>query len=158
MTKEEMMQVIKEARQIKPDERTFRTLVKLQNIHECHRCGKCCKETTIGMTGTEVVTIARFLGMTGAAFKEQYITQQVERWLVIRLTEERACPFLREEAGTYSCSIHEVRPNVCRNYPFLSPATIMASKYPRINFQESMCAHMKDTIEKANHYIKEAQP
>jgi Fe-S-cluster containining protein len=163
LTKEE----VKEARAIassfkgyKPDERTLGMLRNLNAKHKCEQCGKCCKGMTIGMTGPEAVEIARFLGMKGSEFRKKYIDRQIGRWLIIK-NIDNVCPFLEIEMESdeaneksypigASCNIHDVRPTVCRNYPFLTLATIQASKYPKVVTLPGMCPNMKETIQEAN--------
>jgi Fe-S-cluster containining protein len=158
---------IKEARAItssfkgyKPDESTLNMLRNLNAKHKCRQCGKCCMGMTIGMTGPEAVEIARFLGMKGSEFRKKYIDRQIGRWLVIK-NADNVCPFLEavedppDEEGRriiigYECRIHDVRPTVCRNYPFMTLATIQASKYPKVVTLPGMCPNMKETIQEAN--------
>lgn len=66
--------------------------------------------------------IAAFLGTSPEAVIERYYGRIVSapggRCVEIDNAKRRPCPFLTPEN---TCSIHEVRPAACRNFPAMTP-------------------------------------
>lgn len=125
-----------------------------QKHHECSRCGRCCVESDpIGVLGSEVLNIARHLGLTAAEFRAKYISGRIGSWLLINKVEGAPCPFLDGEPGSYRCTIYPVRPYVCQAFPFLSHITIEQSVLPLVAVNEEMCPNMLSTY----HRVKEAR-
>ncbi|MBD5161309.1 MAG: YkgJ family cysteine cluster protein [Oscillibacter sp.] len=88
---------------------------------KCRKCGKCCKnQDTILFSALDVFRIAKKLEISPDAvikrYTEVYIGSQSRIPLVHLLMQgkKNACPFLTEEGR---CSIHDVKPTVCRLYP-----------------------------------------
>jgi Fe-S-cluster containining protein len=65
------------------------------------------------LTEHDLRTIPKFLGLTRAAFLEQYCTLD-ESWPVLRM-DEPACAFLDKDNR---CKIYPVRPKQCATWPF----------------------------------------
>lgn len=78
---------------------------------DCLTCANCCKTTSPIFIDKDIDRIARHLRMRPATFTEQYLTLDVENDYVLK---QAPCPFLGED--NY-CSIYEVRPRACREYP-----------------------------------------
>ena len=85
---------------------------------ECDRCGLCCGDTEyrsrwIVLLEGEAIRISEmnFLGLDEFAEKIEGFEPYVYR---MRKTEERKCVFLEDD----SCSIYQIRPLICRFYPF----------------------------------------
>lgn len=127
------------------DPKTLRALKALQGRHDCSRCGKCCSEP-VGMLGREAIAIARHLGIPASEFRARYVERQRERWLQLRQVEDR-CPFLERDGEIHKCSIYEVRPEVCRRFPFLTIQVIADSKFPGIAIDDELCPNMRRTFD-----------
>ena len=82
----------------------------------CKKCAECCKNyPSIKLSKNEINSLELFTGLhfaisvnsKGVAF-EGYLLQ---------FKENGDCFFLNENNGRYSCSVYEIRPEICKNYP-----------------------------------------
>ena len=78
---------------------------------DCLDCANCCITTGVHVKDADVVRIAKHLSMKNKVFIDKYITEDEDEDFVFT---EVPCQFLRED--NY-CSIYEVRPKACREYP-----------------------------------------
>ena len=90
----------------------------MQRLHDdefsktdCLLCANCCKTTGPLFTDADIVRIAKHFRLKPQQFIETYLRKDEEGDMVLR---EVPCPFLG--ADNY-CSIYEVRPKACREYP-----------------------------------------
>lgn len=82
---------------------------------ECVACGKCCSRPGyVTFSEDEIAAAAAFLGMPLEALFSAYDLAIDDEGLVALVTEEAPCPFLKDSL----CSIHAVKPEQCRTYPF----------------------------------------
>ena len=101
---------------------------------ECRRCGCCCRSLDYhNEVGAEDVEMWRSLGR-----------DDILRWVETGLREDKAvgyriwvepgtrrlsptCPFLEKEptADRWGCTIHAVKPRICRNYPVSRKHAVM---------------------------------
>ena len=91
---------------------------------KCKRCGLCCsKHRNVFISKDEVRRIAKYLGISSSKFKARYGASHVSRglWEI----PGNPCPFLR---GRNQCTIYDLRPNVCRAFPFASQLRAATSK------------------------------
>lgn len=86
---------------------------------ECTMCGNCCRSKLdepyryVTITKPDVERLRRFGFKLSAS-----ITKKFRGRTVLKLVEqdgERRCPFLAEDN---KCSIHEMRPEQCRAFPW----------------------------------------
>ena len=77
----------------------------------CLECANCCKTTGPLFTDSDIVRIAKFLRDKPQQFIEKYLRIDEEGDYVLK---QVPCTFLG--ADNY-CSIYEVRPKACREYP-----------------------------------------
>ena len=86
----------------------------------CHRCGKCCTQLGLPYEGWALQRIADFLGITTDQLVEKYYGRISDDGRHVELDEskKKPCQFLVTEGGRKSCSIHPVRPDGCRAFPF----------------------------------------
>jgi len=86
---------------------------------ECTRCGECCTSRGeyghVYLNDSEVVEIARFLGLLPHEFRRRYTIVDEYGWTQVVL--EDRCVFLDEDG---SCRVYPVRPVQCRTFPFWS--------------------------------------
>jgi len=80
-------------------------------IVDCTRCADCCKTMDIKVGEEDAARIAGHLDMPGDEFVEKYLAVDDEG---DRTFCQKPCPFLGEEDR---CTIYEVRPTDCREYP-----------------------------------------
>jgi Fe-S-cluster containining protein len=78
---------------------------------DCLSCANCCKTTSPIFRDVDIDRIARHLGMRPSHFTEKYLHIDEDHDWVLNMAP---CPFLGED--NY-CSIYEVRPKACREYP-----------------------------------------
>ncbi len=81
-------------------------------IVDCTRCANCCRTATITLNQEDIDRIAAHLGMEVPAFFEKYLERdELEGRLRMR---QKPCPLLGDDNR---CTVYEVRPRVCREYP-----------------------------------------
>ena len=85
---------------------------------ECQCCGRCCHgRGGIRVSRTEIETISAFLDLDPAEFIVRYtLLRNGNR--EIGITDDGACHFLKDKV----CSIHPVKPAICRLWPWLPGA------------------------------------
>ena len=81
---------------------------------DCTVCANCCRVATVRLRQRDVERMARFLGLTLAAFREQYTAESDEEGLILRRGPS-GCIFL---SGT-ACQVYEARPGTCQDFPHL---------------------------------------
>jgi hypothetical protein len=77
----------------------------------CMECANCCKTMTPTFTTADVKRIAAHLGMTPRAFRDKWLKQEEESKDWVNTTQP--CQFLEDN----KCSIYEVRPADCAEFP-----------------------------------------
>ncbi len=82
----------------------------------CRRSGNCCAIPGgfVRVRGAERARIAAHLGMTEAAFASRYLQPDGEQ---LKDGIGGRCVFL-VDGQEAACSIHEVKPQKCRDWPF----------------------------------------
>ena len=87
----------------------------------CLDCGNCCKTFNINLTKSDCKRISTFLGKD--IFETIDIIETADDELMI---EAIPCPFL---GADNACSIYEVRPEVCRDYPHFRGKSVISRRY-----------------------------
>jgi Fe-S-cluster containining protein len=82
---------------------------------DCIACSNCCKVTGTALNQKDIDHISRRLKLSAADFQEQYLRKDAEGEMVLKT---KPCPFLTEKG----CSIYDIRPKVCREYPYTNKA------------------------------------
>ena len=77
----------------------------------CLSCANCCKTTPALVEKSDVKRIAKFLNIPPKSFIRKYLLEDYNGDLVIQRVP---CTFLNADN---TCSIYEVRPKACREYP-----------------------------------------
>lgn len=82
----------------------------------CQRSGNCCSIPggVVHITDEDATAIARYLGVTEAAFRGAYMHKHSP---TLRDGQGTSCIFLDGGAST-TCRIYPVRPQACRTWPF----------------------------------------
>lgn len=78
---------------------------------DCMDCGNCCRTTGPMYTDKDIERISKHLKMKSADFEAQFLRVDEDKDIVLK---ELPCYFLNEDN---SCSIYDVRPKACREYP-----------------------------------------
>jgi Fe-S-cluster containining protein len=84
----------------------------------CHRCGVCCERWQPLLTTTDAARLAARLDLPLEAFHGAYTTPYPfdDEQRLLR-QEDGHCIFLAYEAdGRSTCSVHDARPQVCRDW------------------------------------------
>ena len=92
-------------------------MISSKDLFACTQCGQCCK----GFGGTYVTqedqaAIAAFLEVPPADFQSGYCVPS-GRKVVLAQDSQGYCIFYRDQ--NHSCSIHPVKPRMCRRWPFI---------------------------------------
>lgn len=78
---------------------------------DCLDCANCCKTISPLLIDKDIQRISKFLRIKPSEFVSSYLREDKDSDYVFRQTP---CPFLMSD--NY-CSIYEVRPRACREYP-----------------------------------------
>ncbi len=78
----------------------------------CLNCANCCKTISPRFKNTDIVRIAKHLGMKQGELMDTYLRRDEDGDYVVNTLP---CPFLGSD--NY-CGIYEVRPRDCENYPY----------------------------------------
>ena len=84
---------------------------KVFECTDCLKCANCCTTTGPLFTDKDIIRIAKYLRIKPSEFTEKYLRIDEDRDYVLKSVP---CTFLEED--NY-CSIYEVRPKACREYP-----------------------------------------
>jgi hypothetical protein len=95
-----------------PDELCHELHQQAFEIVDCTRCANCCRTMDIRFEDDDIDRIAGHLGVTVDAFTEAYLEVDDEGGGY--RAREKPCPFLADD---HRCTIYDVRPTVCREYP-----------------------------------------
>jgi Fe-S-cluster containining protein len=79
--------------------------------YDCLKCANCCKTTSPIFRKVDIDRISKSLGMKSIEFEKQYLKIDEEDDYVLK---ESPCSFLNSDN---TCSIYEVRPLACKEYP-----------------------------------------
>lgn len=104
-------------------------------IFECRRCGDCCK----GFGGTylspaDVERISSFIGVSQREFLRGYCTLSGGKPIIAQ-AETGYCIFWDQ-----LCTIHPVKPRMCRQWPFIRAVTIDVANW---DIMADLCPGMK---------------
>ena len=78
---------------------------------DCLKCANCCKTTGPLFTDKDIERISRHLRMKPADFEAKFLRTDEDQDKVL---QNLPCHFL---AADNTCSIYEVRPKACREFP-----------------------------------------
>jgi len=96
----------------------------LSVVFQCKKCGECCK----GYGGTyvtpqDIKAIAGYLNVDSEHFTETYCQMSGKKPLLAQ-GENEYCIFWDE-----FCTIHPVKPRMCRAWPFIKPVLVDISNW-----------------------------
>ena len=112
---------------------------------DCLQCANCCKTTGPLFTQKDIERISKHLRMKPGQFIEQYLKIDEDDDYVLQNTP---CAFLGSD--NY-CSIYEVRPKACAEYPHTDARGQM--KLSKLTLKNSlMCPAVQDVLDR----VKEA--
>lgn len=83
--------------------------IEVTEQYKCTQCGECCKTCDAQLTDDDIVRICKHLKIGFDGFYDRYMNKShLNNYLI------SPCPFLKDN----KCSIYDVRPDVCKIYPF----------------------------------------
>ena len=90
--------------------------VHADDLFKCQMCGDCCK----GFGGTyvtekDIANISQFIGASPDTFIKEYCQMSGSK-PVLAQKKDKYCIFWDE---TRLCTIHPVKPRMCRQWPFI---------------------------------------
>lgn len=98
--------------------------VGLEDLFKCRRCGDCCKGYGgTYITETEIDNICRHLGLERNTFIRRFCQMSGDR-PVLAQGLNGYCIFWDKQ-----CSIHAVKPRMCRNWPFIESILVDAKNW-----------------------------
>lgn len=93
--------------------------VVMQELHakefektDCLTCGNCCKTTSPIFTEKDIERISKHFKMKVVQFISQFLERDVDDFYVLK---SAPCTFL--DLSDNTCSIYNVRPKACSEYP-----------------------------------------
>lgn len=86
---------------------------------ECNQCGRCCKEITINISQSDILRWKeenRKDILREVSWLNNYPRKNTGGFYIIKTTynPKQSCPFYKGDI----CSIHDIKPKACRDYPF----------------------------------------
>jgi hypothetical protein len=113
---------------------------KLFEQIDCVACSNCCKNTSTGLENEDIKRISKYLGVNDKEFINKYLTKNKSgRWVL----DSRPCKFLTANG----CSIYEVRPRACREYPHTNKPEFISRSIIMIE-NASVCPVVFEILEK----------
>jgi uncharacterized protein len=108
-------------------------------LFECTQCGACCK----GYGGTyvsesDITKIAAFIGAPVREFKRRYCVPSGNRW-VLAQQPNGFCVFFDR-----NCTIHTVKPRMCRQWPFIPSLLIDITNW---RIMAGVCPGMRNHLD-----------
>ena len=98
----------------------------------CVLCGECCRRYWIPVTHRDAARIVKYTGMKPREFLALFPKDMAADWdepvirlrdgeyyLVLKKRLDGTCIFNKWIGDKLVCSVHPVKPNVCRYYPFI---------------------------------------
>ncbi|MCL2815872.1 MAG: YkgJ family cysteine cluster protein [Oscillospiraceae bacterium] len=124
--------------------------LKLHNMifaeYDCCACGNCCKLYDILVNKDDIERISQYLGLTENDFIEKYLAASDEGYIM----KEKPCRFLDEDG---KCKIYEIRPSVCRDFPYTDKPYRLYHMYGVLSFAEE-CPVVFEIIERLKKIYK----
>ncbi len=135
-------QLEKESQRVEMDNLILRSFLKsrdsdevdrlVNNMHEelfaqvdCILCSNCCKKIVPVLNEKDIARISKFLGFSISQFKKTYLRKHAGKWSM----KNTPCPFLTPEG----CSIYDVRPETCKEYPYTGKKEIVSRLFNLID-------------------------
>jgi Fe-S-cluster containining protein len=114
-------------------------MISNDSLFHCTQCGDCCK----GFGGTylgdaDIESIAGHIGVSVDEFKQRFCVPSGKR-LVLAQGKDGYCIFFSD-----NCSIHPVKPRMCRRWPFIDNLLIDMDNW---HIMANSCPGMRTDIE-----------
>ncbi len=107
---------------------------------DCTKCANCCKTISPQVQKVDIARISEFLEISETEFSEKYLKLGDRNEFEMNALP---CPFLKDD----KCSIYEVRPTDCREYPHTNKKEITTRKYS-LTANSEICPAVYHILEK----------
>ncbi|MGD1848224.1 MAG: YkgJ family cysteine cluster protein [Salibacteraceae bacterium] len=107
---------------------------------DCLKCANCCITTGPRFSDNDISRIAKYLRMKPGAFVERYLRIDEDEDYVL---QQVPCTFLEEDNR---CSIYDVRPKACREYPHTDRAK-QQQLFPLLTYNRVICPAVFEILE-----------
>ena len=95
---------------------------EIEKLIDCTQCANCCKTISPQVNKADIKRISAFLEIAETEFIEKYLKlDENEKHEMNALP----CPFLKDD----KCSIYEVRPKDCRDFPHTDKKEFTTRRY-----------------------------
>ncbi|MBI9063590.1 MAG: YkgJ family cysteine cluster protein [Marinilabiliaceae bacterium] len=83
----------------------------------CQNCARCCRDFPfVEVSALEITKLEKYTGLTLLQFTNPKGKEAADGYFLQSL-ENGNCLFLGEKDGHASCTVYEVRPDICKAYP-----------------------------------------
>ena len=96
----------------------------------CKRCADCCRYLTVKLSKKDIEAIK------DKSYKEDFFIK-FDRYIKspVLKNKDEGCVFLGKKEGKYYCKIYNIRPKVCRKYPFVESDKVESCKPKLLRFK-----------------------
>ena len=102
------------------------TLPDVQTVFACRCCGECCHGGGgIILRERDMIRLAGHFHLPAAGFCARYAEKARDKYR-LRSGDDGACVFWSADTG---CVVHEVKPDVCRAWPFFRGNLVDTTSY-----------------------------
>ena len=115
---------------------------------DCLECANCCKSTPALLTKKDIKRIASFIEITPKQFIYKYVIEDINGELSFRKVP---CVFLQKDN---KCSVYEVRPKACRQYPHTDISRFSLNKKLHIHNLE-ICPAVSEILEEVEENLEQ---
>ncbi len=129
------------------DELFFRIHEEVFSEIDCMECGNCCKNTGPKINNRDIDRIGNFINMRSGKVRQAYLKVDDDNEFVF---QSMPCPFLKE--GNV-CSIYEVRPRACSEYPYTDIPNIQKKLYKTLK-NSLICPGVYRILERIKEELK----
>lgn len=82
----------------------------------CRRCAECCRNYPyVRLSLDEIRKLEKLTGLPFYIFSSR--VDEAGEAYYLNFKDNGDCFFLNENNGNYSCSVYELRSEICKNYP-----------------------------------------
>lgn len=118
----------------------YEVAARVNRMVPCEGCGTCCHQSRILVLEEEMEAISAELSMPVQRFMEEHLRRKGDDWF---FSVTGPCAFLGEDRR---CRIHDVKPRICRDAPFLNTQFIGAVLYLLRNQRQGLVLPLLGTF------------
>lgn len=112
---------------------------------DCTKCGNCCNHLCPEVDSRDIDRLSNVLNVTPEKFRENYVMKEEgEDYL-----KHTPCRFLKDKM----CTVYEIRPNSCRDYPYLHKDYFISRLFGVLN-NYSICPIVYNSFERLKRELR----